>query len=181
MFCFKLILNVFCNLTEHAYEEITPNQEPHEPEILMPAVSSEMYIPVVDYKNSPKFNSIDLRVPIHVVNDKVNSPDQEVFQINASRSYENSPVEFDGSLRNSVIKQLENGHFKQPPVSIQEVARAEFTPKDKLDIYPANDIKHGFGNNFSTDPSHVKSSITSLGLADGEHPVCIDCRKEIKR
>lgn len=135
----------------------------------MPAVSSEMYIPVMEYSNAPKFNSVDLRSPVVVLNEKINSPDQEVFQINASRSYESSPVEFDGSLRNSVIKTLENGHYKQPPVSIHEVARSEFLNKKDKE----------YSKNSSVDRN--SDTISLSGLADGVRPVCVDCRKEIKR
>lgn len=165
------------SLTEHAYEEITNNKrECQETEILMPAISSEMYTREMDLKSTPKFNSVDYRVPLHVVKEKVNSPDQEVFQINASRSYETSPIEFDGSLRNSVIKQLENGHFKQPPVSIQEVAKSEYQGKDNTDYRDSPLYKSNSGK-----ASHVRSNELNAGLSNGQHPVCIDCHKEIKR
>lgn len=143
----------------------------------MPAVSSEMYTPIMDLKNTPKFNSIDLRVPVHVVKEKVNSPDQEVFQINASRSYETSPIEFDGSLRNSVIKTIENGHFKQPPVSIQEVAKSEFQGKDNIDYVRDSPL---ISNN-SSKVERFEGNEICKGLSNGQQPVCIECQKEIKR
>lgn len=142
----------------------------------MPAVSSEMYIPAADYKATTKFN----RVPIHVLNVKTNSPDQEIFQINASKSYDTSPVEFDGSLRNSVIKFLNNDHFKQPPESIQEVAQFETTSKNNNDAYPIKENKYwNFGNGNIKDES-VTLGEKRIGLTDG-HPVCIECKKDIKR
>lgn len=172
-------------LTEYVNvnEDLTLRRKEPSPEkeILMPAVASEMYIPVADYKTSPKFNSIDLRVPIHVVNEKTNSSDQEVFQINASRSYETSPVEFDGSLRNSVIKCLENGHFKQPPVSIHEVARSETKPKDKEVTFKINENNNkNVSNSNEERTNNATNNKNCTGIGDG-YPVCIKCRKEIKR
>lgn len=187
-FCFPNIATF--ELTEHANEDHVSNNNTNgkatEHEILMSPISSEMYIPVGDYNSSPKFNSIDLRIPVHVVKDKTNSPDQEVFQINASRSIDNSPIEFDGSLRSCVKTQLENGaphKMNNGGINKNDVkpASQNYTVVDgnrgKNGSCGKTDVGNGVAERNGVNPPNL----SALGLADGQNPVCVDCNKEIKR
>lgn len=174
-------------LTEHANEELSKNtiEKTTEREILMSPISSEMYIPIADYNTSPKFNSIDLRVPVEIVKDKFNSPDQEVFQINTSRSYDNSPVQFDGNLRNFMQSQLENGMAK---MNNNNGIVKDSNGKEQSILLQSGDSVDSCAsvasnsNSVVTEKNSLNSSNSSeLGLINGDHPICNVCNKEIKR
>lgn len=183
---------VCCFLTEHVSSTQGPNVQ--EREQLMSSISSEIYIPVTDFDITPTFNSIEFCAPVKIVKDKISSPDQEVFHIHASRSYDNSPIQFDGNLRNFVRSQLNTGQkVNNNYCSIKNMNEVNRANNKKVMFQPDDNLVDGLHRitgpvtttkmliTDSESNGSTNSDCSEFGLVSGQHPVCNVCNKEIIR
>lgn len=192
-----MIINLTCIVCRFLTEHVSPPQgynNMQEREPAMSPITNEIYIPVTNFDMPPSFNSIEFDAPVEIVKDKISSPNREVFQIHASRAFDNSAVQFDGNLRNFVRSQLNteqkvnNNYCSTKNMNALNKANNKtvmFQPDDSLvdglhRITGAVTTTKMFITDSESNGS-TNSDLSEMGLAKGQLPVCNVCNKEIIR